>query len=184
MKQLKQFIAEKLHVSNYKEYNYQPKTIEELREIISKKIDDQSLNKKNEEILDLNDIDTSKINSFNYLFKNLNPIKIDISKWDISNVESMKSMFDGCKYLSETGDLGNWDISNVKNMTFMFCDCINLKNIGDLSSWNVNGIKMSSMFQDCKRLKNIGDISDWKPLEANWAIFQLCPIKIQPKNRV
>lgn len=175
----------KLNSKNIKnQYSCKPKTRDELRKIISKRITNQKLNNKHDEVLNLNDIDTSEINSFNHLFTNLNPLKIDISEWDTSKVELMNGMFDGCGYLQSTGNLDNWDVSNVINMSFMFNDCRNLKNIGDLSSWEINGTEMGCMFQGCKRLKNIGDIYNWKPKEANWEIFPLCPIKTLPRKRV
>ena len=38
----------------------------------------------------------------------------DISKWDVSNVESMNQMF----YKSEfNGDISNWDVSKVTSHT-------------------------------------------------------------------
>lgn len=187
MKNIKQYIFEKfkLNSNNIKnQYSCKPKTRDELRKFISKRITDQKLNNKHDEVLNLNDIDTSEINSFNHLFTNLNPLKIDISEWDTSKVELMNGMFDGCEYLQSTGNLGNWDISNVENMSFMFNNCRNLKDIGDLSSWEVNGTEMNCMFQGCKRLKNIGDIYNWKPKEANWEIFPLCDLKIMPRKRI
>jgi len=187
MKQLNQFIQEKLRINKNinidNQYNYHPKDRDELRKIISKKITDQKLNNKHDEVLNLNDIDTSKIESFNHLFTNLNPLKIDISEWETSKVELMNGMFDGCEYLQSTGDLGNWDVSNVTNMSFMFNNCRNLKDIGDLKNWEINGTKMKCAFQNCKKLKSIGFIEHWRPEEANWDIFPLCEIKIKPKQR-
>ena len=188
MKNINQFIIEKfkLNSKNIKnQYSCKPKTRDELKKIISKRITNQKLNYKNkEEVLNLNDIDTSDVNSFNHLFTNLNPLKIDISEWDTSNVENMRGMFDGCEYLQSTGDLGNWDVSNVTNMSFMFNDCRNLTNIGDLSSWEINDTEMKYAFQNCKKLKSIGFIKHWRPKEANWEIFPLCSIKIKPVSRV
>lgn len=187
MKTINQYITEKFKISSKNvghKYNYHPKNRDELRKIVYKRIFDQKNNNKHDEVLNLNDIDTSEIESFNHLFTYLNPLKIDISEWDTSNVKLMNGMFDGCGYLQSTGNLGNWDVSNVENMSFMFNDCRNLTNIGDLSSWEVNGIEMNCMFQGCKRLKNIGDIYNWKPKEANWEIFPLCPIKTLPRKRI
>lgn len=186
MKNIKQYIFEKfkLNSNNIKHYSCQPQSRDELRKIISKRITDQKLNNKHDEVLNLNDIDTSKVDSFNHLFTNLNPLKIDISEWDTSNVKKMNGMFDGCEYLQSIGNLGNWNIKQVDNMRFMFNDCRNLKNIGDLSSWKVDGIEMNCMFQGCKKLKNIGDIYNWKPKEANWEIFPLCDLKIMPRKRI
>ena len=44
----------------------------------------------------------------------------DISKWDVSNVKNMWSMFRRSGF---NGDISNWDVSNVKNTQFIFIDC-------------------------------------------------------------
>lgn len=51
--------------------------------------------------IDLNWIDTSKITDMSYLFTGFQPIDIDISNWNISNVTNMDNMFDGCQYLTK-----------------------------------------------------------------------------------
>ena len=58
------------------------------------------------------------------LFRNLDPYNIDISEWDVSNVEDMEYMFFGCEKFNS--DLSRWDVSNVENMGYMFGNCINL----------------------------------------------------------
>ena len=187
MKNIKQYIFEKfkLNSNNIKHYSCQPQSRDELQKIISKRITKHKLDLKHkEDVLDFNDIDTSKVNSFNHLFVNMNPLKIDISEWDTSNVKKMNGMFDGCEYLQSTGNLGNWNIKQVDNTRFMFNNCRNLKDIGNLSSWKVDGIEMDCMFQNCVKLKDIGDISHWKPKEANWAIFPKCDLKIMPRKRI
>ena len=47
---------------------------------------------------------------------------IDISDWNVSNVENMGAMFQGCEQLKSIGDISNWNVSNVKNMCTMFYD--------------------------------------------------------------
>ena len=47
----------------------------------------------------LNDIDTSKITDMSNLFKgysNYDLSSLDISKWNVSNVQNMSMMFSGC----------------------------------------------------------------------------------------
>jgi len=41
----------------------------------------------------------------------------DISEWDVSNVESMYSMFANSKF---NGDISRWNVSKVKDMRYMF----------------------------------------------------------------
>ena len=133
---------------------------------------------------DYNDIDVSGLDDLSYAFEDQDISEIDISEWDVSNVESTKCMFQGCRYLKTTGDLSKWNISNMKIMSFMFNGCQCLTNIGDLSKWDVNDISMKCMFQGCKRLKDIGDIYNWKPKEPNWDIFQYCDLKYKPRKRI
>ena len=62
MKQLKEFINEKLHVGNYKKQEYicQPKDRLELKEIIEERL-------KNDKDANLNDIDISNLFTLNFL---------------------------------------------------------------------------------------------------------------------
>ena len=45
----------------------------------------------------------------------------DISRWDTSNVTSMRSMFRAAH--SFNGDLSRWDTSLVTSMSYMFFQC-------------------------------------------------------------
>jgi len=138
MKQLRTYISEKLVLNKdtfKKNYNYFPTNSAELEDIIL-----QCMNKrKDNDIIDLNDIDTSKITSMAYLFNNIsdflldNNYKIDISKWNVSNVEFMHFMFYKCKNIDYIGDISGWDVSKVKNISYMFCDTH--FNPGDLNKW-------------------------------------------------
>ena len=57
----------------------------------------------------LNDIDTSKITDMSDLFYDFNQIQdIDISGWDVSQVENMGNMFINCRKFN--CDLSKWDV--------------------------------------------------------------------------
>ena len=138
---------------------YQPKDKDELIKAIKACLDAK--------IYDLNCIDTSKITdmshlfdmsfsytSFNLLKKYKNHLtKIDISKWDTSNVEDMSFMF----YCSDfNGDISKWNVSNVKDMNNMFAYS---KFNKDISKWNVSKVtNMNSMFYYSQFN---GDVSKW-----------------------
>ena len=67
-----------------------PTTKEELKKEIRVRLDRGQTN--------LNDIDTSKIINMNSLFSDFSKYdlsNLDISKWDVSNVKYMSSMFNG-----------------------------------------------------------------------------------------
>ena len=46
----------------------------------------------------------------------------DISKWDVSRVNSMNNMFMSAK--SFNSDISNWDVSSVSDMYGMFTGCL------------------------------------------------------------
>lgn len=163
---LTSFIKEKLKVN--KEYvevhTEKPENIKELRKIIDARIEEHGPGTVKEPI-DLNDIDVSEIDNLDYLFYGgitYNIKAIDISDWDVSNVTSFKSMFEGCSHLQYVGDLSRWNVSEGTNFSSMFMNCKFLKNIGDVSKWKMSKANdVHSMFCGCKRLENIGDAGQW-----------------------
>ena len=146
MKQLSTYINEKLVLNKNtfkKHYNYFPNTRDELKDIIKQLIKER----KNKRVIDLNDIDTSKITDMKGLFYNLPITEIDISGWDVSNVTDMATMFFECEKLESIGNLNNWDVSKVKYMTYMFYYCRKLKDVGDISDWDISKVEnMNKMF--------------------------------------
>ena len=98
-------------------------------------------------------IDTSKITDMSSLFDNAINFNGDISRWDVSNVTNMDSMFWGSKF---NRDISKWDVSNVTNMEFMFASS---KFNGDISNWDVRNVEhMRGMFASSEFN---GDISKW-----------------------
>ena len=146
MKSLNQFIIES--ITKNKSPKNKKELISNIKELIGKGV------------TDLNCIDTSKITDMSYLFdRELSKIKnINISNWDVSNVENMHSMFIYCENFEGKG-LENWDVSNVKDMGHMFDGC--KKFDCDLSGWNVSNVKnMGDMFANCESFKGKG-LENW-----------------------
>ena len=117
MKNLKDIIQERLHINkdtgnHYHNYNYHPKTRDELEKLVKKLIKERG----NE--ADLNDIDTSEITDMSYMFQH-SSFNGDISEWDVSNVKDMGYMFWDSSFTAKNGDISYWDVSNVKNMRRM-----------------------------------------------------------------
>ncbi|GMH80327.1 hypothetical protein TrST_g6396 [Triparma strigata] len=82
--------------------------------------------------------------------------KEDISKWDVSNVTAIESMFYKAKAFN--GDLSSWDVSNVTTMESMFYEAS--ASNGDLSSWNVSNVTtMREMLWAASAFN--GDLSSW-----------------------
>ena len=134
-----------------------PKDVDELTESIKYYVN--LTNHKKGDTIDLNWIDTSKINDMNSLFDEIkfsNKYNFDVSKWDVSNVKDMAFMFRGCKYFN--CDLSKWDVSKVRNMKDMFAECEKFNS--DLSKWNVsNVVNMYGIFYGCEKFDS--DLSKW-----------------------
>ena len=115
MKTLQRYITEKILINKNSKlpYNYYPKTKEELKDIIKRRIKSEG----NE--CNLNDIYTSNITDMSNLFEE-SEFNGDISKWDVSNVTNMSGIFYSSKF---NGDISNWDVSNVTNNVNIFVNC-------------------------------------------------------------
>ena len=158
MKNLKQYITEKLKITkdNIFIFEYHPKNFDELNTIVKERITEAK--KRGDEIIDLTNIDTSKIQTMQNLFRQAEVEKIDVSGWDTSNVKNMIEMFRESSIKDIIG-ISNWDVSKVLNMEGMFQFCRNLNKDLDLSNWDVsNVISMKKMFLDSSFNSNI---SDW-----------------------
>ena len=151
MKTIQQHITErlKLNKDRVRNYEYYPKTKEELKDII----EDITNKHKNDKIIDLNIIDTSKIKDMSDLFIE-NKHNYNISEWDVSHVKNMSGMF----YLSNfNNDISQWDVSNVTTMFAMFKDS---QFNQDISNWNVSKVKdFMFMFTDSAFKQ---DLTPWK----------------------
>ena len=116
----------------------------------------------------LNDIDVSKITDMSYLFTGWfrNKLDIDISEWDVSNVNDMTAMFANCPNFNS--DLSKWDVSKVVDMRNMFYECPNFN--CDLSDWNVSKVKdIRCMFFNCHKFNS--DLSRWNTSKVEYMIF-------------
>ncbi len=90
-------------------------TDETIREIVLKEIEQEG------EFADLNHIDVSNVTDMSKLFSRsfdgemfFKPFNGDISKWDVSKVTDMHSMFFKANF---NGDISKWNVSNVKGET-------------------------------------------------------------------
>ena len=82
------------------------------------------------------------------------PLKIDFSMVDTSNVINMSKMFYR-RYCLKKIDLSNFNTSNVTDMSHMFQGCNNLINL-DLSGFNtLNVTVMKGMFAWCGNLQQL-----------------------------
>ena len=172
MKHLNKYITEYIikkkldkPINSEDNYDYYPKTKMQLLDNIEELFDRGET--------DLNCIDTSEIKDMSHLFdsyfnkmSDIN-FNFDISKWDVSNVTNMESMFFNCKKFD--CDLSKWNVSKVKNMHSMFINCYKFTGKG-LENWNVSNVKdMCNIFRNC-------NIFTGKCIE-NWNTYNVENIK-------
>ena len=138
------------------EYTVQPKTKDELIQIIKDYCEENGWNS------DLNFIDTSLITDMSWVFSNtehghgLDRFNGDISKWDVSNVEYMDAMFWDAKNFNQP--LNNWDVSKVENMELMFYKAKNFNQ--PLNNWDVSNVKnMAGMFSGAEKFNQ--PLNNW-----------------------
>ena len=160
-KKLDKFVDSEDHVT------YFPKTKKELIENIKELLNTGETN--------LNCIDTSEITDMSHLFEtcpNSENINFDVSRWNVSNVETMVGIFYNCKKFN--CNLSNWNLSNVKRAAYMFYNCEEFNQ--DLSNWNVSNIKdMSCMFGNCIKFEGKGlDKWDVSKVEYMIRMFKNC----------
>ena len=90
------------------------------------------------------DIQWSSMEEAFYGCENLT-IAVDAGVPDLSNVTSMKSMFERCEVMN--ADLSAWDVSNVEDMQYTFYNAYAFN--GNISTWNVSNVTtFSYMFYE------------------------------------
>ena len=148
MKNINNYVVEKLQLGKKLAKTHQYEIIARSKKELVHYIEDITKQHIDNEIIDLNMIDTSLITNMEYLFEE-NPNNYDISQWDVSNVEYMQGMF---MYSNFDNDISQWDVSNVSDMSYMFS---NSKFNHDISQWDVSNVhNMEAMFRKCPLEKN------------------------------
>ena len=124
---------------------------------------------------EISNIDTSNVTDMRSMFNGCTYLtSLDLSNFNTSNVTDMNSMFNGCQNLTSL-ILSNFDTSNVRDMNSMFYNCKNLTSL-DLSSFNTSNVTdMRSMFLNCKNLTSL-DLSnfDTSNVMDMSSMFQSC----------
>lgn len=98
--------------------------------------------------------------------------KLDLSKFDTSNVTTFNSMFYSCDKLDSIIGLSQWNTEDATDMSSMFAYDFSLKELDFSSSnqklkpsrFNTSPSKVenfSSMFAGCKVLKSITGLNNW-----------------------
>lgn len=112
----------------------------------------------NLEYVDCSNIDTSRVTSIAYLFRNCTNLKeADVSKFDTSNCLEFSAAFYGCSLLEKI-DVSKWDTSKATNLGYLFLNCKSLKEV-DVSGFDTSKSQsLAYMFHGCNLLQNI-DVS-------------------------
>ena len=150
--------------SNNDLYNLYIVSNEDISKYYSNNLSNLFSNLENVHTIDLSNIDFKATNMENMFY---NDINLEEVIWpenlNTSNVISMESMFSNCVKL-KTVDVSKFDTSNVTSMKWMFGIRSELESYGDLEYVDVSGFNtskvtdMSSMFQNQSHLNNL-DVS-------------------------
>ena len=107
--------------------------------------------------------DTSQVTSMRKLFyKNIH-FNEPINDWDVSKVQNMEEMF--CNSLRFNQDISNWDVSSVTNMKAMFLEAFKFNQA--IGKWNVTNVN-NMMFMFYKAYAFEKNLSNW---DVNNVVF-------------
>lgn len=142
-----------------------PSSNTQLRELVATLITQRGVD------CNLNGIDVSGVYCFDGVFSDTvtKTFTGDISKWDVSNATSMKTMFKNSAF---NGSIADWNVSRVESMHEMFYQA---RFQGDLSNWNTTNVRdMSGMFQGAC----VNDISRWSVsnVQTMRSMFELAQV--------
>ena len=105
--------------------------------------------------------DLSGVNDMSSLFQGCTTFNQSIDNWNVSTVTDMNNMFRDADSFNQP--LNNWVVDNVTNMSSMFfgADVFNQP----LNNWNVSNVtNMASMFRNAFAFN--GNISTWTPVNV------------------
>ena len=99
---------------------------------------------------------------------------VDVSDWDVENVQNFFAMFKECFALQSIKGLDNWNTITATDMSSMFYNCNALTNV-DVSKWDVKNVAdFSSMFRECSALQSIKGLDNWNTTAATNMSYMFC----------
>lgn len=109
--------------------------------------------------VDLSGFNTANVTDMGYMFRGCDSLAtLDLYGFETPKVTIMDGMFNGAGITSL--DLSLFDVSNVEDLSYVFYKCTELETL-NVSGWNTSGVKyFNSMFGDCDSLKTL-DITGW-----------------------
>lgn len=112
--------------------------------------------------LDLSTWNVSNVNTFYSMFVNTDLTSINLSNWDTRKCTNMASMFQSNTKLSGVLDLSSFDVANVTDMNNMFNYSYNITEIKGLETWNtIQLCDARDMFNSLINITRL-DLSGWK----------------------
>ena len=105
--------------------------------------------------VDFSKFDSSNLNAIRYMFEECKYLKsINFSNFNTSKIGSFQKIFFGCSSLKEL-DLSHFDISRATDISGFFEGCSSLEKL-DLSNFNTSNVKtMDRLFYGCSSLKEL-----------------------------
>lgn len=101
-----------------------------------------------------------KLTNIYRMFNQSSVTSLDVTEWDIQNVENLTGVFMMCTNLTEIKGIENWNTSKVTSMNQLFYQCKKITSL-NISGWDTGQVtNMGGMFDTCESLASL-DLSDW-----------------------
>ena len=114
--------------------------------------------------IDVSNWDVSSLTDLDHFAAHANLKRRGMEKWNTSSIVNANAAFHNCA--EEELDLSGWDVSNVQFFCQMFENSPNLKRIKGLEKWNTSaGLGFDGMFERCYVLEEV-DLSSFDTSKA------------------
>jgi surface protein len=114
--------------------------------------------------------DVSNVTSMRRMFNNASVFNQNIGSWNVSNVTNMYDMFAYATAFNQ--NISSWNVSNVTSMSWMFFSAISFNQ--PIGSWNVSNVTdMTRMFQFASAFNqpigswNVGNVTTMESMFSN-----------------
>lgn len=85
-----------------------------------------------------------------------------LSKWDVSNVNTIWGTFYNCPDLTNIDGLSEWNTSSLVYMSIAFTKCRKLENVDALASWDTSKVTDArDVFNECSSLRDTSALQNW-----------------------
>lgn len=134
---------------------------------------------------------SSKCKTLEMMFQDVEKVKsINVSNWDVSNVETLHCTFENMYHCKEIIGLETWNTKNVRDMASTFAGNMNLKSFKNIKRWNTSKVELIGYaFSNCVSAEEF-DFSRWdlsslydanSIFGRNWSNEEIMP-DLEPEN--